>query len=136
MTKKIKTKKVEKRMHVNYLQKARENLEAASAALESRRFNAAAVSAVHCVISAADALCVASSGERCASDKHEDASALIEATSFNPESKSRISKKFMAVIRMKNMAEYEERLVRGKEAVKAVADAREMLENVEKVMEV
>lgn len=55
MTKNIATKAVEKSLCSNYLQKAEENLRSAQKALEDRDYNSAAVSAVHSVISAADA---------------------------------------------------------------------------------
>jgi hypothetical protein len=45
-----------------------------------------------------------------------------------------IRKKFDSVIGIKNMAEYEERLVRQKEAEKAVREAGELLELIKAVL--
>lgn len=132
MTKKIITKHLDKNVYINYLQKADENLEAAVKSLGERSFNSAAVSAVHAAISAADAYCVFGIGERCASSNHEDAAELVKYTSFPEDEKSIVFKRFKSIIRIKNMAEYEERLVKEKEAEKAVREAVEMLEIVKK----
>jgi uncharacterized protein (UPF0332 family) len=130
MTKKIDTKAVEKSMCSNYLQKAEENLRSARKAVEARDYNSAAVSAVHSVISAADAYCVFALGKRCSSPKHEDASELVKTAPYPDSEKNAVSKAFMSVIRIKNMAEYEERLVKQKEAEKAVMEAGELLNMV------
>ena len=57
MTRHIKTKEVDKEMYAVFLKKAQENTDAAENSLKLGRNNAAAVSAVHGAISAADALC-------------------------------------------------------------------------------
>jgi HEPN domain-containing protein len=128
MTKKIATKAVEKTACSNYLQKAEENLRSAQKAVEGRDYNSAAVCAVHSVISAADAYCVYGLGKRCSSSKHEDAAELIKTVPYPDAEKLAVSKTFLAVIRIKNMAEYEERLVKPKDAEKAVREAGEVLE--------
>jgi uncharacterized protein (UPF0332 family) len=134
MTKNIKTRDVEKGLYKNYLQKAEENFKGATKSFEEGSFNAAAVSAVHTAISCADAFCVFGTGKRCASENHKDASALImDATPKNDEN-DRIRKLFDSIIRIKNMAEYEERLVRLKEAEKAVREAAELLESIKMFM--
>jgi hypothetical protein len=66
-------------------------------------------------------------GKRCSSSKHEDASELIKTVPYPENEKFAVSKAFMAVIRIKNMAEYEERLVKSKEAEKAVRETEELL---------
>ena len=92
MTKKIDIKAVEKSMCSNYLQKAEENLWSARKAVESRDYNSAAVSAVHSVISAADAYCVFALGKRCSSSKHEDASELVKTAPYPENEKNAVSK--------------------------------------------
>jgi len=128
MTRKINTKAVDKGMYKNFLQKAEENLKIAYKALEEHAYNSAAVNAVHSAISAADAFCVYYLGKRCASAKHEDATDLIMDIPVKDDEKTVISKMFRAIIGIKNMAEYEERLVKPKEAEKVVTEARELLE--------
>jgi hypothetical protein len=132
MTKKIVTKQVEKGLYVNYLRKAEENFKAAEKAFEDRSFNSAAVCAVHTAISAADAYCVYNLGGRSASSNHEDAADLVLSTTFQDVDKAAVAKRFKSIIRLKNMAEYEERLVKEKEAEKAVREALELLELVKK----
>ncbi|HDQ25340.1 MAG TPA: hypothetical protein ENN43_01165 [bacterium] len=134
MTRHVDTKNVDKVMYVNYLQKAGENRLMSEKALAERVFNSAAVSAVHCAISAVDAFCVANMGKRCSSAGHEDVSVLIKATSYPDEEKTFVAGKFKSVIRIKNMAEYEERLVKEKEAEKAVREAGLLLDAVKRAL--
>lgn len=127
MTRNIKTREVEKGMYRNYLLKAEENNANANKALNDKAYNAATVSAIHSVISAADAYCVFNIGKRSASENHRDTSILIMDANRNNEQNSRIKKLFDSVIRIKNMAEYEERLVKSKEGERAVSEAGELL---------
>lgn len=128
MTKKVNVKQTEKEMYSNYLQKANENCSLVQKAMEEKSYNAAAVCAVHCAISSADAYCVFNLAKRCSSPNHEDAAALISET--NLKNKNSVIKKYLSVIRIKNMAEYEERLVKQKEAEKAVNEIKELLDLV------
>jgi len=130
MTKKISAKKVEKVMYSNYLKKAAENYGSASESLKNKSYNAAAVSAVHSAISSADAYCVYNLGKRCTSPKHEDAADLIMSTTYGGAEKLSVSRKFRAIIRIKNMAEYEDRLVKPKDSEKAVKESGELLKIV------
>ncbi len=130
MTAKINTKTVDKGMYKNFLQKAEENLKIDYKALEERAYNPAAVNAVHSAISAADAFCVYYLGKRCTSAKHEDAADLIMDIPVKDDEKTVISKMFRTIIRIKNMVEYEERLVKPKEAEKVVNEAKKLLELV------
>jgi uncharacterized protein (UPF0332 family) len=126
MTRKIKTRDVEKGMYVNYLQKGEENLQSAQNALEKKAYNSAALNAVHAAISSADAYCVYGLKKRCASENHKDTATLIGEVQARPGLSEEIKKLFESIIRIKNMAEYEERLVRQKEAEKAVKEAGEL----------
>lgn len=130
MTKNFKTREVDKGLFANFLRKADENIVSAEKALRDKAYNAAAVSAIHSVISAADAYCVFGIGKRCASENHKDAAALIMDASHDKGINSRIRKLFDSVIRIKHMAEYEERLVKEKEAQRAVREAVELIELV------
>lgn len=127
MTRKIKTRDVEKGMYVNYLQKSEENMQAASKALEDKGYNSAAVSAVHSAISSADAYCVYGLKKRCASENHNETAVLIGEVPARQGLSRKIKDLFESIIRIKNMAEYEERLVKPKEAEKAVNEAGELL---------
>jgi uncharacterized protein (UPF0332 family) len=127
MTRKIKTREVEKGLYINYLQKGEENLQTAQKALEDRVYNSAAVSAVHSAISSADAYCVYGLKKRCASENHKDTAMLIGEVPARHGLSQQIKGIFESIIRIKNMAEYEERLVKQKEAEKAVKEAGGLL---------
>jgi uncharacterized protein (UPF0332 family) len=126
----MKTKDVEKGMYAVFMKKAEENTDSAESSLKLGRYNAAAVSAVHGAISAADALCAFSLAKRSASEKHKDAAALIIMTHFPKETTARIAKLFESIISIKNMAEYEQRLVKPKDAERAVREAVDLLSAV------
>jgi uncharacterized protein (UPF0332 family) len=130
MTRHIKTKDVDKEMYFVFMKKAEENTDSAENSLKSGRYNAAAVSAVHGAISAADALCAFSLAKRSASETHKDAAALIMMTKFSKETNVRIAKLFESIISIKNMAEYEQRLVKPKDAEIAVREAVDLLSAV------
>ena len=134
MTRDIKTRAVEKGLNVNFIKKAEENLKSAVKNIENGSYNASAVNAVHSAISAVDAYCVFSIGKRCASENHKDTEYLIMETNFPKETSGVIVKLFVAVIIIKNMAEYEELLVRQKEAEKAVREAQELLNAVNEAL--
>ncbi len=112
------------------MQKAAEGITTAEKAMEKRLYNAAAVSAIHAAISAADAYCVYGLSRRCASENHKDTEFLIRTTPFPDREKAVVSKKYLSVIRIKNMAEYEERLVKEKEAEKVLRETKEMIDLV------
>jgi HEPN domain-containing protein len=127
MTSKIKTKVVDKILYSNYLKKASEFLKSAEKSLLEKDFNSAAVNAVHCFISAVDCLTTAKLGLRHSGDRHEEAIKLINMVNgLDRDMSDKISGKFKAAIGMKNMAEYEERLVKPKDAEKIVRDAKEV----------
>ncbi len=127
MTRMVKTREVDRGLYVNYLQKGEENLFTANKALSDRVYNSAAVSAVHAAISSADAYCVFGLKKRCASENHKDTAILIGEVPARQGLSEKIKKLFESIIRIKHMAEYEERLVRQKEAEKAVKEAGELL---------
>jgi hypothetical protein len=62
-----------------------------------------------------------------ASDSHKDTAILIGEVLARQGLSEDIKKLFESIIRIKHMAEYEERLVRSKEAKKAVKEAGELL---------
>lgn len=127
MTVKIKTKSVDKILYSNYLKKASEFLKSAEKSLSEKDYNSAAVNAVHCLISLVDSLTTAKLGMRHSGERHEDAVKLVSMVSgLDRVLAEKISRKFKAAIGMKNMAEYEERLVKPKDAERIVEDAKEV----------
>jgi HEPN domain-containing protein len=127
MTNKISTKPVDKMLFGNYLKKASEFLKSAERSMPDRDYNSAAANAVHCLISLVDALTTAKLGLRHSGERHEDAVKLINMVNgIGQETADRVSKKYIAALRVKNMAEYEERLVKPNDAHKIVGDAKEV----------
>jgi HEPN domain-containing protein len=127
MTSKINTKPVDKALYSNYLRKSAEFLRSAENSLREKDNNSAAANAVHSFISIVDALTTAKLGMRHSGERHEDAVKLINMVpGLKRETADIISRKFTAAIKMKNMAEYEERLVKPKDAEKAVEGAKEV----------
>jgi len=135
MTRKVNAKSVEKSYYSNYLKKAEENLRSAEYALKIGDWNSSAVSSVHGAISAADAYCIFASQKRSAGDRHEDCEALIMNTPFPGKQNREIASIYMAIIRIKNMAEYEERLVKKGDAEKAALECAKLINLIKRAVE-
>ena len=121
MTPKFKTRDVQKALYVNFLQRAEECLHAAQRSFTDKEWNAATISAVHCCISASDAMCVFYLGKRHAGETHSDVVALFKATLNNQEINEN-AKRLSRILAIKNIAEYEERLLFEKESAKILKD--------------
>ena len=109
MTRKLKVAHTPPNVATNYLRKALEFRHAMNAALAGHEANAAALNAVHCAISAADALCVHVGGNRSSSKNHADAVRFL-AELVPSEVGRRQADRLAAVLAKKNQVEYEERL--------------------------
>ena len=131
MTPKHKTRDVPKSVYVNFLQKAEECLHAAQKSFDAQEWNASAINAIHCCISASDAFCVYFLGKRHSGEDHNDAAVLFKSVK-NSEDISTNANRIVRILRMKNMAEYEERLVYKAEAEKILRDSDRLLEFVKK----
>ena len=130
MTPRSKTRDVSKSVYVNYLKRAKECFHASQISLGSQEWNASAINAIHCCISACDAMCVYFLGKRHSGESHNDAAALFK-TIKNTEEFKMNTNRIVRVLRMKNMAEYEERLVNKGEAEKIFKDCERFLLFVE-----
>lgn len=129
MTSKFRTKDLAKSTYVNYLQKAEECLHAAQNSFNSEEWNAAAINAIHSCISACDAMCVYFLGKRHSGENHNEAAKLFQSIKNSEEMKTNANR-IMKVLRAKNMAEYEERLVRKAEAETILKDCERFFEYV------
>jgi HEPN domain-containing protein len=114
---------VDKSLFRNYLKKAEECLETANQCLKEVRWNAAVINAVHCGISACDAITVFMLGVRHAGERHEDAISLFQTLSLPRETVRSKSRQLSRLLAIKNAAEYEERLMSEIDAKEAVRDA-------------
>lgn len=126
---KVKISRVERSLYVNYLVRADECLSSAKHSLGVNQWNASAISAIHSGIASLDALCVYYLGQRHAGQNHEDAIALFRSLKqLSREDSDAITSRIIRILKMKNMAEYEERLVHQTEAQNILKDAERLLE--------
>lgn len=107
-----------------YLRKAEEFLRAALDDLVARRWNAAALAAVHAAIAGADAVLVYRSGRRSGSQRHEDVVDLLAAG--GPAEAAPLNH-LRRVLGKKNLVEYESRLFSQREAQETVQHAERFL---------
>jgi len=115
----VRVRHIDKSLFKNYLRKSEECLEAASECLERGRWNAAVISAVHCGISACDALTVFMLGVRHAGERHEDAISLFQTAGLPTDVLMAKSRQLSRLLGIKNAAEYEERLMNENDARQA-----------------
>ena len=114
--KKHKTRDVSREHYHTYRKKALEFLHAMEAALQRREWNAAGLNAVHCAISAADALTEANDGVRSAGDDHHEASFLLEQHVKDKDAGPK-AKTLAKIIDYKYLAAYEDREITEAEAL-------------------
>ena len=132
MTIKLKTSDVEKSLYVNYLERAQQCIRAAKNSFSKDDWTAAAITAIHCCIAACDAMCVYFLGRRYAGEDHANAVKLFRTINPNDEQINTNANRFTRATRIKNIAEYEERLVFKSEAEKALKDCERFLEYAKK----
>jgi hypothetical protein len=114
MTRRLKTTQVERSNYSIYLNKAKEFYETMIQVQKDRRWNAVGLNAVHCAISAADALLVFHLGQRSIDPDHHIVAELM--TNLNiPEIKNK-SESLYKIINQKNLIAYEQRSFTEKEA--------------------
>jgi len=135
MVTKLKTNDVEKSLYVNYLERAEQCIRAAETSFLNQDWTAATINAIHCCISACDAVCVYFLGKRYAGDDHANAVKFFRGIKSNDEEIITNANRFVRVIRIKNMAEYEERLIFKSEADKALKDSKRFLEYAKKKLQ-
>jgi hypothetical protein len=101
--------------------------------LDKGDWDAAGLNAVHCAISANDAVLVFTSGIRSASSKHDGSVILLETIVQVPGTKNAVSQ-LKRLVAKKNLIEYEERMFRDSEAKDAVKSASRFLAWAEKLL--
>lgn len=126
MTKKWKTRAVDKNRYRTFLLKAKDFASMMDVSLKEGKWNSAGLQAVHTVISASDAVIVYYGGVRSAELDHREVVGLLQdiigkgaATALRHVSR---------VIAKKNLVEYEERLI-------TQTEARDMVEHAKRFFE-
>ncbi|MEM2874633.1 MAG: HEPN domain-containing protein [Candidatus Hadarchaeales archaeon] len=131
----IRTKSVLKDSYKVFLQKSEEFLDAAKYSLSKNSFNAAAGCAAHAAISALDSLAAFYLQRKHAGEKHEDAAHLFKERGIAElEGREKAAGQFRNIVRIKGLAEYEQREVFKGEAEEAVKAAERFLGWVKKNM--
>lgn len=133
MAKIVPTRNVRKSAAANYLGKAQQFSRAMLDSLDKGDWDAAGLNAVHCAISANDAVLVFTSGIRSASSKHDGSVILLETIVQVPGTKNAVSQ-LKRLVAKKNLIEYEERMFRDSEAKDAVKSASRFLAWAEKLL--
>lgn len=132
MTPKFGTRDVARSFYTNYLKRAEECLHAAKNSFAIQEWNATIINAIHSCIAACDAICVYFLGKRHAGESHGDAVNLFKTIKASDEEINTNANRIIRILRIKNMAEYEERLVHRSEAEKVLKDCERFLEYVKK----
>jgi len=114
MTKQLRTRAVNQGEYVGYWNKAEEFYEVMEHAYKNRMWTAVGLNAVHCVISACDALLVRSQGIRAAEDDHTRAlELLISGPIIDIEKQAAVVRRIIA---KKNVIAYESKEFRESDA--------------------
>ncbi len=128
----MKTRNVDKHKYNNYLTKADEFFDSMNDSFVKRNFNATVLNAIHCAISSADALTVFYKGVRHAGDRHEDVVALLNTLEL-PEIQNK-NRQLLNLLRIKNSAEYEEKLMTEANALDSIKNAERFFSWVKSVL--
>src|SRR3989337_1376001 len=132
MTKKRKTKAVNKNQYRAFLAKAKDFAFMMDISLEEGKWNSAGLQAVHTVISASDAVIVYYGGVRSTEVDHREVVGLLH--NIIGEKASAAGKHISRVIAKKNLVEYEERLIIQSEARDMMDHAKRFLEWVNEML--
>ena len=98
-----------------YFQKSTEFFESMQEAMQDERWNAVGLNAVHCAISACDAVLVRHTGQRSASSDHDAAASLLKTLVDLPDVRQK-RETFIRILKEKNLIEYEEREISRRDA--------------------
>ncbi len=128
MVRQVTTKRVSPGAHVGFLLKAEELLASSKRELGDGQYNAAAVLAVHSVISACDAVCAKVLGERYSGADHMAAVNLLKQLPFDAQEVGIKVQQAVCVLDIKNKAEYSDILIKQDASEQAVKQAERLLE--------
>ena len=117
----MKNRSVDKHKYRNYLVKADEFFDMMNDSFAKRKFNPTVLNAIHCAINSADALTVFYKGVRHAGERHEDVVALLNTLGL-PDMQSK-NRQLLDLLRIKNSAEYEEKLMTETNALDSIKNA-------------
>lgn len=128
----MKTRNVDNHKYKNYVTKADEFFNAMNESFLKREFNAAVLNAIHCAMSSADALTVFYKGVRHADERHEDVVVLLNTLNL-PDMQSK-NRQLLGLLRIKNSAEYEEKLMTETNASDSIKNAERFFKWVKNLL--
>lgn len=132
MTAQFKVRRTGKDSFSNYLKKSRECFNAVDNSFNLKEWNASAINAIHSCISACDAMCVYYLGRRHTGENHNEAVKLFKLTQPTEREISSNAIRLSRILSVKNIAEYEGRLISMTEAEKILKDCKRFIEYVRK----
>lgn len=119
MSKVLKTRRVDRSKYQNFFKKAEEYKSTMEISYENGHWNATILNAIHCSISSIDALTVFLMEQRYAGDRHLEAIDLLKRAKADPDELNSKAQQFSYLLSIKNIAEYEDRLMNKKDASNA-----------------
>jgi hypothetical protein len=119
MAKEVRTRSADRRAYLNYLRKADEFYKSMQENYEKGRWNATVANAIHCAISCCDAMTAFYLGFRHAGERHLDAVELLRKIDIDRKELDGKIKHFTSLVSVKNLAEYEDRLINARDAATA-----------------
>lgn len=125
------TRDIAKSFYRTYLQRADECLRAAEHSFSLNEWNATAINAIHACIAACDAMCVYFLGKRCIGESHNETVVLFK-TIRTGEDITINANRIARIMRIKNMAEYEERLISRSDCERIMHDCEKLVAYVKK----
>ena len=132
----MRTRPVSKYLHQNYLKKAEEFLDSAKTAYSKNQLNSSVANSVHAAISGSDALLVFFKEVRSAGETHEDVITLLKTLGLDPQEVNSKIKQLQRLLQIKNIAEYEEKLMSEQDAENCVKDAERFLDWVKQKLSI
>ncbi len=122
----MRTRDVDRSKASDYLKRAEECKNSMNHSFDTREWNATVINAVHCAIAVADAFCIWKNGIRHAGDRHDDAVRIFSQTDPQNTEVRNASRHLQELLNIKSMAEYDENLMREKDAVLAKKHAERL----------
>ena len=134
IARKSKTRDVNRSSYTNYLKRAAECFSAAKSSSNKSDWTATAINAVHACIAGCDAVCVYFLGKRHAGENHGEAVKLFKMVKPDDEEVAVNVRRLTRILSIKNIAEYEDRLIHKSESGKIIKDCERFLAFINKLL--
>ncbi|MEW6723020.1 MAG: HEPN domain-containing protein [Candidatus Micrarchaeota archaeon] len=126
----MKTRNVDRFRAKDFMKRAEELKNSMERAYETGEWNSCVINAIHCAISAADALCVFKKGMRSAGDSHTDAVAFFLSIDPADAQIKNAAQHLYSLISIKTAAEYGDRLLSRNDSDSAMKHATRLFDFV------